>query len=67
MPASDFVCLDCGEPFTIDAPDAPEGERARCPRCGSDHVRQTVESYLRNALAVRRDSDLDELRSCHFG
>jgi DNA-directed RNA polymerase subunit RPC12/RpoP len=73
MPTRDFICLDCGEAFALDAADAsgepetPAAETARCPRCDSGHVRQTFASYLRNALADPCKPDLEELRSCHFG
>jgi DNA-directed RNA polymerase subunit RPC12/RpoP len=63
----DFICLDCGEAFMLDMPEAPEAGSARCPHCDSGHARQTFESYLRNALGTRREADFDELRSCHFG
>jgi DNA-directed RNA polymerase subunit RPC12/RpoP len=67
MPTQDFICLDCGEAFALDAPETPGTETARCPRCDSGHVRQTFASYLRNALADPCKPDLEELRSCHFG
>ena len=67
MAIFDFICLDCDEAFTLDAPEAPEAGAVRCLHCDSGHVRQTFESYLRNALGARREIDFDELRSCHFG
>jgi len=67
MPTFDFVCLDCGEAFTLELEDPPGPGRTRCSRCGASHVRQTFESYLRNALASPHTVDLEELRSCHFG
>jgi putative FmdB family regulatory protein len=67
MPTYDFICVDCGEGFALDVPETPEAGSTRCPRCDSGHVRQTFESYLRNALAAPCKVDLEELRSCHFG
>lgn len=67
MPTFDFICLDCREAFSVDRAEAPEPGGAPCPRCGSDHVRQSFESYLRNALASPREFDLEEFRACHYG
>jgi DNA-directed RNA polymerase subunit RPC12/RpoP len=67
MAVYDFLCLDCNEPFEVDSTKPIEGTHVRCPRCASAHVRQTFESYLRNAVEGRSAAAIDALRSCHFG
>jgi DNA-directed RNA polymerase subunit RPC12/RpoP len=62
-----FICLDCSESFEVDSRQPVEGPRVRCSHCDSAHIRQTFESYLRNALDTRHRRSLDELRGCHFG
>ncbi len=66
MAIYDFICLECGAHFEAELADAPESGRVPCLACRSTHVRQTFESYLRNALA-RPKMDLEELRACHHG
>jgi putative FmdB family regulatory protein len=67
MAVYDFLCLDCGERFELDSTKPIEGTRIRCPKCSGAHVRQTFESYLRNADAARSARRLDEARCTHFG
>jgi hypothetical protein len=66
MATLDLICLECGEHFEKELADALESCGVPCPACRSTHVRQTFESYLRNALA-RPKVDLEELRACHRG
>jgi predicted nucleic acid-binding Zn ribbon protein len=67
MAVYDFVCLDCDERFALDSRQPVEGTCVRCPACDATHVRQTFESYLRNADAARTARRLDEARCSHFG
>ncbi len=67
MAVYDFLCLDCGERFALDSRQPIEGTHVRCPKCGTAHVRQTFESYLRNADRARGARRLDEARCSHFG
>jgi rRNA maturation endonuclease Nob1 len=48
MARLDLVCLDCRHVFTVETRAAVRPKQKRCPECGSEHVRQTVTSYLRN-------------------
>ena len=41
-------CNDCRHEYTVKSPTALMGEDKHCPKCGSDAVRQTLKSYLRN-------------------
>ncbi len=44
----DLICLDCQHAFEVATQTAITDEQKRCPKCGSDHTRQTFGSYLRN-------------------
>jgi DNA-directed RNA polymerase subunit RPC12/RpoP len=67
MAIYDFLCLDCGEQFEVDSTKPIEGTQVRCANCDSAHVRQTFESYVRQAKAAWSPRHLDELRCNHFG
>jgi putative FmdB family regulatory protein len=67
MAVYDFLCLDCGELFELDSTKPVEGTHVRCPKCDAAHVRQTFESYLRNAKAAWSPRMLEEKRCEHFG
>lgn len=67
MAVYDYHCLDCGRTFVVDSTKPIEGTRVRCSNCDSAHVRQTFESYLRNAKADWSPRRLEELRCNHFG
>jgi putative FmdB family regulatory protein len=44
----DLVCQDCQHSFAVLTRGAMKPQQKRCPECGSDHIRQTFASYLRN-------------------
>jgi len=44
----DLVCQDCQHSFEVLTRVAMKPKQKRCPKCGSDHIRQTFASYLRN-------------------
>jgi hypothetical protein len=67
MAICELLCLDCGATFEVDSTKPIEGARIRCSSCRSAHVRQTFESYLRQAKAAWSPRRLDELRCNHFG
>jgi len=67
MAVYEFLCLDRGGSCEIESTQPIEGTRIRCAHCDFAHVRQTFESYLRNADASRSAAALDALRGCHFG
>lgn len=67
MAVYDYLCLDCGERFEVDSSKPIEGIHIRCADCDSTHVRQTFESYLRNADAARAARALEARRCEHFG
>lgn len=47
MRTHDFICRSCGAHFELPDAEACCGSR-RCPRCESDEVNETPESFLRN-------------------
>lgn len=47
-PRFDLVCSACGREFAVEADRPPTDDERRCPDCGSDRVRQTFASYVRN-------------------
>jgi putative FmdB family regulatory protein len=67
MAAYDFVCAACGDAFTIECERPVEPSSVRCPACGTERVRQTFASALRNAVAAWSPRDLEERRCEHFG
>jgi len=44
----DLVCSNCKHSFQMEATTILKDEEKRCPNCGSETVRQTFASYLRN-------------------
>lgn len=44
----DLVCSACKHAFQMEAATILKDEEKICPECGSDRVRQTFASYLRN-------------------
>ena len=44
----DLVCSKCKHTFELQAETNLKDEEKTCPECGSDRVRQTFASYLRN-------------------
>jgi len=44
----DLVCSRCKHTFALEAQTNLNDEEKTCPECGSDRVRQTFASYLRN-------------------
>ncbi|MBN1630811.1 MAG: hypothetical protein JW990_13690 [Thermoleophilia bacterium] len=44
----DLVCSKCKHTFELQAETNLKDEEKNCPQCGSDRVRQTFTSYLRN-------------------
>jgi hypothetical protein len=59
MAIYDFLCLDCRAAFEVDSTRPIEGSRNCCAQCGSAHVRQTFESYLRHAQGAWSPRRLD--------
>ena len=51
----DLVCQDCQHSFEVLTRVAMKPNQKRCPKCGSDHIRQTFASYVRNGALS--DSD----------
>jgi len=43
-----LICKDCSHAFEVTTQTALVSKQKRCPKCGSDNVRQTFGSYLRN-------------------
>lgn len=56
MPVYDYVCQDCGKPFTVQITMArySKGYKPRCPDCRSRKVVRTFTSV--NVLTVRGNS-----------
>jgi len=52
----DLVCGKCRHSFQIRAATTLKDEEKRCPECGSDRVRQTFASYLRNGPLLDQSS-----------
>jgi len=52
----DLVCGKCRRSFQIQAATTLKDEEKRCPECGSDRVRQTFASYLRNGPLLDQSS-----------
>ncbi|OFW58168.1 MAG: hypothetical protein A2133_00650 [Actinobacteria bacterium RBG_16_64_13] len=48
MAKLDLVCGACKHTFEVVTGNLLRDEEKNCPRCGSDSVRQTFASYLRN-------------------
>lgn len=67
MLSFDFVCAACGGAFIIESERPVEAAGVHCPACGGEHVRQTFESCLRNALSAWSPRDLEARRCEHFG
>ena len=44
----DIICSDCRHTFEVVTRAAIKRRQKRCPKCGSENVRQTFASYLRN-------------------
>lgn len=44
----DLVCGSCKHLFETEADSSIKDDEKNCPECGSDRVRQTFKSYLRN-------------------
>ncbi len=44
----DLVCSACKHAFQVVADNLLKNEGKHCPECGSESVRQTFASYLRN-------------------
>ena len=44
----ELVCQECHHAFALVTPLAIKLQQKRCPKCGSEQVRQTFASYLRN-------------------
>jgi putative FmdB family regulatory protein len=44
----DLVCRDCDHRFEVVTRVAIREKQKRCPECGSQNVRQTFASFLRN-------------------
>lgn len=44
----ELVCRDCEHAFEVVTSVAIKPNQKRCPKCGSEHIRQTFTSYLRN-------------------
>jgi putative FmdB family regulatory protein len=48
MSTIDLQCRDCGHHFQVVTRSAIKSKQKRCPHCGSESIRQTLSSYLRN-------------------
>jgi putative FmdB family regulatory protein len=48
MSTIDLQCRDCGHEFQVVTRSAIKAKQRRCPECGSESIRQTLSSYLRN-------------------
>jgi len=48
MPRFDLVCKDCRHSFMVVAKGSIKRKQKRCPECSSDHLRQTLSSYMRH-------------------
>jgi putative FmdB family regulatory protein len=44
----ELVCRDCEHAFEVVTSVAIKLNQKRCPKCGSEDIRQTFTSYLRN-------------------
>jgi rRNA maturation endonuclease Nob1 len=62
----DLVCGACKHAFSMDAETLLKDEEKNCPECGSQSVRQTFSSYLRNGPLL--DPRWGSRSNCtHFG
>lgn len=48
MARIDLICQDCKHVFQVLTRTAIKERQKRCPQCGSQDVRQTFSSYVRN-------------------
>jgi len=48
MARMDLICSQCKHAFQVPVTNNLKNEEKQCPQCGSESVRQTFASYLRN-------------------
>jgi rRNA maturation endonuclease Nob1 len=48
MAEIELVCRACKHPWRVTTQRAIKAKQKRCPECGSETVRQTMSSFLRN-------------------
>jgi putative FmdB family regulatory protein len=66
MVRMDLVCSTCKHAFEVAAKTNLMNDEKHCPECGSDRVRQTFGSYLRNGPLLDPKWGCREERS-HYG
>ena len=52
MAQIDLTCFKCKHAYRVQSESMLKDEEKNCPQCGSDSVRQTFSSYMRNGPLV---------------